>query len=211
MVCVCEPVSNSLLISVAPKIADGLVRYVLKLDARPRVVTMNVCIAEFAPREGDASVTRKSATVHKDGAAWLAWAKEHGDLEILMQPQIATTENTTATIEVGETVPASGAKSSPTMFVGDVFSLAPAISSHGRINVALDFRKTAFLDDRSGAIKKLCIHSLISAKDGQTTVVEMPMDAENKGGQSVIVAVTPHVDSGEAKKDVAAVSKALTK
>ena len=105
-----EPVSNSLLVSGCSEIVDSLTELITQLDAAPDVVMVQVCIAELLPalvdgKDDDDSAMANGPRMEDDGAAWLAWAANHGRLEILSRPQIMTLDNQPASIQIASRVP----------------------------------------------------------------------------------------------------------
>jgi type II secretory pathway component GspD/PulD (secretin) len=186
---VTEPVSNSLLVSATPQIVDSVTKLISKLDTPPSAVVVKVCIAELLPRSrdgktdgrSDASTVDKAPSMEKDAAAWLAWAKKQGRLEVLSQPQIMTLDNQPAFLKIdGLTVGAT-----------------PRISSKGSVVMELDVQRASVLN-RDGAagptIGKIMLQTTISAKDGQTIIVGgLAERAQNGDRRTTIIAVTPCV------------------
>ena len=131
--------------------------------------------------------------MEKDGAAWLAWAKKQGRLEVLNRPQIMTLDNQPAIIKVGTTVPvgmpepgAGGpARTTPIekAEIGLTLSLTPRISPEGIVLLALNYER-AWVVKRDGTvgpvIGKRTVQATVSAKDGQTIVVGGPVEARHR-------------------------------
>ena len=212
---VCEPVSNSLLISATPQMADDLTKLISQLDVSPPMVTVDVCIAELRPRscEGNAdrgashpSATEKTPSMKKDGAAWLAWAKKQGRLEVLSRPQVMTLDNQPALIQIGTAMPiavpapgsdgpAKGPIKQPE--VGLTVGLTPRISPNGLIFVDLDVERVSVVK-RDGAVGptlgKSTVQATVSATDGQTIVVGALTENAEEGHGPMIIALTPRVN-----------------
>lgn len=209
-----EPVSNSLLISGPPQLVDSIRKLLLDLDTPPPALTFDVCIAELRPRSGERAIDRRLGTVsatdktpsmENDGAAWLAWAKKQGRLEVLSQPQVRTLNNQPAFIEIGTIVPISGAGSDgpakdhqiKQTKVGVTVGLTPRISPDGLVIVELDLQRTSVVT-RDGAVgptlEKSIVQTTISAKDGQTIVVGGLMHSGDDDGRRTVIALTPHVN-----------------
>ncbi len=210
---VSEPVSNMLFVSATPQIVDEMAQLIAELDAPPPAVIIDVCIAELLPRSrggqadgGAASSSENAPSMEKDGAAWLAWAKKQGRLEVLNRPQIMTLDNQPAIIKVGTTVPvgmpepgAGGpARTTPIekAEIGLTLSLTPRISPEGIVLLALNYER-AWVVKRDGTvgpvIGKRTVQATVSAKDGQTIVVGGPVERATGGDRQTIIAVTPRI------------------
>jgi type II secretory pathway component GspD/PulD (secretin) len=103
--------TNRLLVSAPLQAADSVTKPTSELDTPPSAVMVDLCIAELLPnsRDGktdgrlnDASAMDKVPAMAKDGAAWLAWVKKHGRLEVLSQAQIMTLDNQPAFIKISD-------------------------------------------------------------------------------------------------------------
>jgi type II secretory pathway component GspD/PulD (secretin) len=211
-----EPISNSLLVSGTPEIIDELTELIAQLDTEPDTVMVQICIAELLPPSDDAkseegvsgaAAVEKEPSMEEDGAAWLAWAKNHGRLEILSRPQILTLDNQPATIKIGETVPTSVSRPSTDgpakghqieqTKVGLAVGLTPRISPAGLILLELEIEHAMIINrDRASGpiIGKTAFQTTISANDGQTIVLGGPMYRAEDGHRSLIIAVTPRVN-----------------
>lgn len=211
-----EPLSNSLLISGTPETVASLTELIAELDADPDMVMVEVCIAEQLPpsRDGQADdedsddATMESAPhMEEDGAAWLAWAKTHGRLDVLSRPQVITLDNQPAFIYVGRRVPTSGPKpgtDAPAKGnqieqaeVGLSVGLTPRISPEGLVVMELDVERTEVIDGHRAAgpiIGKTSAQTIISAKDGETVVLGGLIHRTEDGQGSLIIAVTPRVN-----------------
>ena len=206
-----EPVSNSLLVSGCPEIVDSLTELIAQLDAAPDVVKVKVCIAELLPplvdvNDDDDSAMARGPRMEDDGAAWLAWAANHGRLEIISQPQIMTLDNQPANIHIGSTVPygaptpgtdgAGGPRLKQTE-VGLNVRLTPRISPEGLVVVKLDVERTTVVNKDGAAgpiIGKTNVSTTVSARDGQTVVLGGQLHRVNDRDRQLVVAVTPHVN-----------------
>jgi type II secretory pathway component GspD/PulD (secretin) len=196
LVLVCEPVSNSLLVSVAPQSADKLAEIIAQLDARPAMVMLDVCIAEFLPDSPDGkagsgagdAAANKAPSMKEDGAAWLAWAKQQGRLENLQRPQVMTLDNTQASIQVGSAAP-TGSRL--------IIALTPRVSKEGSIVIDLGVERAAVVDlgDAAGrTIRSTSFQTTVSGKDGQTIVVRGLVEPAADGRRETIVAITPRIN-----------------
>jgi type II secretory pathway component GspD/PulD (secretin) len=214
-VLIAEPMSNSLVVSAPAKSIDALSELIAKLDAPPPAVVVDLCIAEWLPRsrdgktEGgapDALAADKAPSMEKDGAAWLAWAKKHGRLEVLGRPQIMTLNNQRAFVKIGQRVPAGApepAAEGPTKEnqgehaeVGLSVELTPSISPEGHVLLDLDLQRASVVR-REGTvgptIGKTAIQTTLKAKEGQTIVVGGPIERAEDGERQLVIAVTPQV------------------
>jgi type II secretory pathway component GspD/PulD (secretin) len=211
-----EPVSNCLLVSLPPRIVDEVTKLIENLDARPPMVEVDLCIAQLLPPSRKAEkddelpddpAVKKARSMEKDGAAWLAWAKEHGRLEVLSRPRIMTLDNQRAVIKIGGVVP-SGAPAVGTdssgkghrierTEVGQTVTVTPRISPEGLVLVELDVERAAVVN-RDGASdptrQKTTIQTSVWTKDGQTTVLPGLIEHGEDGYRQMIVAVTPRVN-----------------
>jgi len=210
-----EPISNSLLASVMPEMVNSLTELVAALDAKPDRVMINICIAELLPPSRNAknedgvsgnSEVDKEPTMEEDGAAWLAWAKNHGRLEVLSQAQVMTLDNQPAFIQIGTMVPTVASESDTggpakdnqleQTFVGRTVGLSPRISPEGLILMELDFEDAMVNEDGASrqSIKKTKVQTTISAKNGQTIVLGGLKHRVEDDNRSLIIAVTPRVN-----------------
>lgn len=224
VVLVPEPVTNSLLISGTPKTVNSLMGLIAKLDIRPDSVMAQICIANFVILKRDAKsdaglsdvlAAPPAPSMGKDGAAWLAWAKEHGRLEVLSRPQIMTLVNQPAMIRIGTALPRGAPKAStsgpprpstagpakldgsePTE-AGVTIGVTPSISPEGLIVIELDIEQTSLVNrDEAGApiIATTKMQTTISAKDGQTVIVGGVLQRSEDAHRRLIIAVTPRVN-----------------
>ncbi len=213
LVLVCEPFSNSLLVSVRPRYADDLAEIISQLDARPTMVMLNVCIAKLLPRSHDGKAGHglrdgtadEPPSMKEDGAAWLAWAKKQGRLEVLQRPQVMTLDNQPASVLVGSAAPMSRPKSDtdvPTapfeqMEHGLFIHLTPRVSTEGSIVIDLEVKRASVVDlgDAAGrTIRRTSFQTTVSGKNGQTLVVRGLMEHADDGEQETIVAITPQIN-----------------
>jgi len=211
-----EPLSNSLLISGTPEVVDSLTELIAELDAERDLVMVDVCIAELLPpsRDGraddgmsDDSAKEEAPHMEKDWAAWLAWAKNHGRLDVLGRPQIMTLDNQPAFIEVRRTAPAVEPKlGTDASAKGNQIertevwlsvNLTPRISPEGLVVMELDVEHARDVTEHRAAgpiIGKTSAQTTISAKDGQTVVLAGLMRRAEDGQGSLIIAVTPRIN-----------------
>ena len=211
VVLVPEPVSNTLLISGTPKMVDSVTELVAKLDAPSPVVKVDMCIAELYGKRGDGrsddSAMGRAPPMEKDGAAWLAWVKKHGRLEVLGRPQIMTLNNQRALITIGQRVrtgvpepgaegPAKGnqvEQAKPGLTVG----LTPRISPEGLVVMELDVEVASVVSQEGAtgpSIGKTTVQTTISAKDGRTVVLGGPLLVAEDGQRQLVIALTPRVN-----------------
>ncbi|MCX7429100.1 MAG: hypothetical protein NTW96_26180 [Planctomycetia bacterium] len=211
------PLTNSLLVSGAPRMVDDVTKLIEHLDMAPPTVVLDVCIAELLPPSRDAktdedvlsndSAVEKAPSMEKDGAAWLAWAGKHGHIEVLSRPQIMTLDNQRAIIKIGATAPtgtpqpgtdgpAKGNQIEQTE-VGLTVDITPRISPQGLVFLVLEVERE-WVVKRGGAVDptigKTTVQTTISAKDGQTTVLGGLMQRADDGPRQMIIAVTPWVN-----------------
>jgi type II secretory pathway component HofQ len=179
------------------------------------MVMVEVCIAEQLPPsrdgqaddgESDDSAMEKAPHMEEDGAAWLAWAKNHGRLDVLSRPQIRTLDNQPAYIMIGESVPIvaprPGADQSATgnqieqTEVGLSVGLTPRIAPEGLVVMELDVERTRIIAGHRVAgpiIGKTSAQTTVSAKDGETIVLGGLIHRTEDGEGSLIIALTPRV------------------
>jgi len=215
LVLVCEPVSNSLLISVAPQAADEFIEIISQLDARPRMVLLNVCIAELLPRSHDGKAGHGSGdgtadkvpSMKEDGAAWLAWATKQGRLEVLQRPQVMTLDNQPASVQVGSAVPIRKPKSDTEVPVtgeemleqmdgGRFIKLTPRVATDGSVVIDLEVKRASVVDlgDAAGrTTRRTSLQTTVSGKSGQTLVVKGLVEHATDGEHETIVAITPQI------------------
>jgi beta-lactamase regulating signal transducer with metallopeptidase domain/protein involved in polysaccharide export with SLBB domain len=210
-----EPISNSLLASVAPGMVNSLTEMVANRDAKPDRVMVNVCIAELLPPSRNANnedgvnddlEAENIPTMEEDGAAWLAWAKKHGRLEILSLPQVMTLDGQPAFIQVGTMVPTVASKletGGPAKdnqleqtFVGLNVGLTPRTTPEGFVHMELDIERAVANEDGADGpnIQKMKVQTTIAAKDGQTIVLGGLNYHVEDDIRSMVIAVTPRVN-----------------
>ena len=197
IVLVSEPTSNCLLISSDPTILDGLIPLITRLDARPDMVMVEVCIAELTPAVDEKQVAEGPAYpwLGENGAAWLAEAKTQGRLNVLSRPQIMTLDNQPAFIQVGERVPLlADDGSSKETHVGLTLGVTPRVTPEGSVQLELDLERSDILPDAIPRVGRKKVQTVVTANDGQTVILGGMMtttDGENRG---LVVTATPHVN-----------------
>jgi type II secretory pathway component GspD/PulD (secretin) len=207
-VLICSPDSNSLFISAPPQLAESAAKLLTKLDARPKMVTIQVCLGELktSPQDGKtshgAAADARVPSISEDGAAWFAAAKKHRRIEVLERPQVTTLDRQPANVQIGQRVPLlpGGRNYEP---VGATLSLTPRILPDGRIDVQLDF-DDFFIDPKAAVltIRKSGLQTTLTAKEGQTVIVRV------SGARESIVALTPQIVRSQAKDSSVANSQA---
>lgn len=214
-----EPVSNCLLISGPPEMVDSLTQLAAKLDTRPDMVMVSMCLAELVFSSDDAetdeptsgepgeSTTQETPSMREDGAAWLAWAERSGRLEVLSRPQVLTLDNQPAFIRIGSTVPPGASKpateglakadGSGDAEIGLIVGLTPRVSPAGMVVMELDVQRKSVVnrDRESGpVIQETTLRTTISANDGQTIVQGGLLQKTEEGRRQLIIAVTPRIN-----------------
>jgi type II secretory pathway component GspD/PulD (secretin) len=147
--------------------------------------------------------------MEKDGAAWLAWAKKQGRLQVLSQPRVMTQDNQPAHISIGRVVPIgrpepgthgpakSNHDQTEQVQVGLTVDVTPRVSPEGLVVVALDVERTSLVDLNGAAgptIGRTGVQTTVSAKDGHTIIVGGLMVRAEDGHRGTIIAVTPRVN-----------------
>lgn len=211
-VIIAEPISNSLVLSGTPEVVDSLTELIAKLDTAPDTVMVELHVAELLSPSRDSgtddaasddSAAPKAPSMQEDGAAWLAWAIEHGRLNTLSRPQIMTRDNQPAYIMIGSEVPLQPESAGPDKgkqieraFAGLNIELIPRISPDGRVVMELDVN-VASVVNRNGAgspiIARTALQTTVSAEDGQTIVLAGLKSTED-GPREMIYALTPRVN-----------------
>jgi len=230
VVLVPEPLSNSLLISGTPETVASLTELIAELDTEPDMVMVDVCIAELLlpsrdDRSGDGvsddSAMEKAPHMEKDGAAWLAWAKNHDRLDVLGRPQIMTLDNQPAFIKIGRTVPASVPKPGTDASakgnqiqqaeVGLTVGVTPRISPEGLVVMELDVEHstdasleglmTTQLDAEHATVANgdRAVGSIIRKTTAQTTI-------SAKNGQTVVLGGLVHRSEDDRRSLIIAVT-----
>jgi general secretion pathway protein D len=144
--------------------------------------------------------------MEKDGAAWLAWAKQHGRLEVLGRPQIMTLDNQPAVIKIGSTVSTGGTKPSIDAStkgspigqaeIGLTVNLTPRISPEGPILLDLDIERASVVNRNGVAgsgVERMSCRTSTWVKDGQTTILHGLVQRTEAGLRETIIAVTARV------------------
>lgn len=198
-----EPVSNSLLVSATPQTMDLVTKLIAALDTPRPMVTIDLCIAEvlLRPRDGktdgrssDASAPDKAPALEKDAAAWLAWAKKQGRLEVLHQVHLMTLDNQPAFLKIGGTVPGTPPKPAADGFT---IGLTPRTSPKGLVVMELDvdWIRTVNRDGVTNpTVETTMLQATVSANNGQTIVVGGLVETAQKHHQQMVITVTPRVD-----------------
>lgn len=197
IVLVPEPTSNSLLISSDPTILDGLASLITRLDARPDMVLVEVCIAELTPAVDEKQAAEGPAYpwLGENGAAWLAEAKTQGRLNVLSRPQIMTLDNQPAFIQVGERVPLPADDgSSEEAHVGLTLGVTPRVTPERSVQLELDLERSAILPGAIPRVGKRKIETVVTADDGQTVILGGLMTTTDGKSRGLVVTATPHVN-----------------
>ena len=189
----CDPISNSLLISAPPQLAEFATILLAKLDTRPKMITFKVYIGELKTTQHDVQTSHATAadagipSMQEDGAVWLADAMKKGRLDLRERPQATTLDGQTASVEIGQRIPVLPRGTFKT--VGDIVSLTPSILPDGMIAIRLDF-EDSLIDPKEAALtirKSENSKTTVTAKEGQTIIVRV------SGARESIVALTPQI------------------
>lgn len=198
-----------------------------RVDRLSDTVLVTFCVAELLcpAQEGEARMAAndnpgkaKAPSMETDGAAWLAWAKNQGQLRVCAEPTLVTQDNRPVCLQMGNYVPTNspetrGASAKPAAneqpFVGLKVGLTPRVSPPDQVVLELDIEYSS-LTKREGEpspiIEKTVAQTTISAKDGKTAIVsglitrsKMTRLTEQRETtleerRQTIIAVTAHVN-----------------
>ena len=213
-VLVCDPISNSLLVSVTPRYADELAEIISQLDARPTTVALNVCIARLLPRSrgGEAGhglgdgTDDKAPSMKEDGRGVAHMGEETRPPR--SPPTAASNDprqsdghypsgircaDEQAQVGYGCSSCAFRANGTRVVYQSHSSCLARKLDfrrSRGQTQVSV-----VDVGDAAGrTTRRTSFQTTVSGKSGQTLVVKGPMEHADGGEQETIVAITPQIN-----------------
>jgi type II secretory pathway component GspD/PulD (secretin) len=156
--------SNCLLVSAPPGVLDEVVKLLDQLDRRPRLVTVEVFVANMAPRKGETPADKELDERELTGPADQVLAKveemrKKRQIESLKRVQLTALENQQAAVMVGGSKPfvmgttttATGLSTSSVNYhpVGTSVSLTSHITAEKtvRLELAVEDSRAAFPED----------------------------------------------------------------
>ncbi len=219
---VADAVTNSLIISAAPRDFEEVKELLELLDARPPMLSLQILIAEIAyegeaPKEADELVLKASG----DGVdATIRELKKRGTLRVLARPQIATLDNQPAFIKISQRKPritgssssSRGRVNSVTLEdVGLTLGVTPRISADGQVTMEIDIEQSRLAPEKEGVavsvsegevvrspeVEIVNVQTTVRVHDGRSLVLGGLIRKSKTGWRELLIVVTPVVRFGD--------------